>query len=62
MNVAAIILGLTDAAILILERVGSLRQIAAQSGELTPEQELELDTKMAAAFAQAKWQPSTPPE
>jgi hypothetical protein len=37
------------------ELIPKLRAAAKQSGELTPEQEAELDDRMAAAFASDRW-------
>lgn len=56
----AAIMGLTDLAISLLGKIGTLRQIAKQKGELTTEEETALDKKMSDAFQQAHWQPSTP--
>lgn len=61
MNYFSIIMGLTDLAITLMGKIGALKQVAKQKGELTPEQEQELDQRMQAGFNSPAWQPSTPP-
>lgn len=53
---------LISVAMMLLEKAGALRQTLSRKGELTAEQEKELDDKIAAARSHPAWQvrPNTP--
>ncbi len=57
-SAALAIIGVLDGALTIINHVNYLRQQARERGELTPEQDAELDAKLAAMFQSAAWQPS----
>lgn len=49
---------LIDAAMTLLAKANEFRQRLKQDKELTPEEEAQLDRKMAEAFEQSRWQPT----
>lgn len=51
----AVILALIEAALALIERIPSAVQALKQSAELTPEQEAQLDQRIAKLKDQAHW-------
>lgn len=52
---AAVIIGIADGILTLLSHLNALRVQAKERGELTPEQEAELDAKLEAMFKSEAW-------